>query len=70
MKVGTVAKGAETQRLVRPEMAGCGERPSVVGSVLKMAGCDRAILQVVVLATINCLLLSLVANDAGVVVEV
>ena len=68
--MGTVAKGTETQRLVRPAAVVCGERPSLVGSVLKMAGCDRAVLQVVVLATIDRLLLSLVANDAGVVVEV
>ena len=68
--MGTVAKGTETQRLVRPAAVGCGERPSLVGSVLKVAGCDRAVLQVVVLATIDRLLLSLVANDAGVVVEV
>ena len=70
MKVGTVAKGTETQRLVRPATAGYGERPSLVGSVLEIAGCDRAVLQVVVLATIDRLLLSLVADDAGVIVEV
>ena len=70
MKVGTVAKGTETQRLVRPAAVGCRERPSLVGSVLKMAGCDRAVLQVVVLATIDRLLLSLVANGTGVVVDV
>ena len=68
--MGTVAKGTETQRLVRPAAVGCGERPSLVGSVLKVAGCDRAVLQVVVLATIDRLLLSLVANGTGVVVDV
>ena len=70
MKVGTVAKGTETQRLGRAATVGCGERPSLVGSVLKVAGCDRAVLQVVVLATIDRLLLSLVANGTGVVVDV
>ena len=70
MKVGTVAKGTETQRLGRAATVGCGQRPSLVGSVLKVAGCDRAVLQVVVLATIDRLLLSLVANGTGVVVDV
>jgi hypothetical protein len=70
VKVGTVAKGTETQRLGRAAAVGCGERPSLVGSVLKMAGCDRAVLQVVVLATIDRLLLSLVANGTSVVVDV
>ena len=70
MKVGTVAKGTETQRLVRPATAGYGERPSLVGSVLEIAGCDRAISQVVMLTTIDRLLLSLVANVASLIVEV
>ena len=70
MKVGTVAKGTETKRLGRAATVGCGECSRLAESVSKMAGRDRVVLQVVVLATIDRLLLSLVANGTGVVVDV